>query len=41
MNAGRQPDLPDRKTIKEFGEKIPADKKAPIESALGKIKRSA
>jgi molecular chaperone DnaK len=28
------------KQIKEFGDKIPADKKAPIESALGKLKEA-
>jgi molecular chaperone DnaK len=26
------------KQLKEFGDKLPADKKAPIESALGKLK---
>ena len=28
------------KQIKEFGDKIPADKKAPIETALGKLKEA-
>ncbi len=28
------------KQLKEFGEKIPADKKAPIETALNKLKEA-
>jgi molecular chaperone DnaK len=28
------------KQLKEYGDKIPADKKAPIESALGKLKEA-
>lgn len=28
------------KQLKEFGDKLPADKKAPIEAALGKLKEA-
>lgn len=37
---GRQHDLPDRKQLKDLGDKLPADKKAPIETALNKLKEA-
>ena len=38
--SGRRRHLPDRKQLSEFGDKIPADKRAAIEAAVAKLKEA-